>query len=67
MEKPTVFNYQEHVKALERIEELEAKVEKLESDIEYWQEYANQQRIRLRILEGDKKNEGEIYRIGRSR
>lgn len=62
-----MFNYQEHVKALERIEELEAKVEKLEADIEYWQEYANQQRIRLRILEGDKKNEGEIYRIGRSR
>lgn len=67
MEKPLAFNYQEYVKALERIEKLEAKVEKLEADIEYWKEYANQQRIRLRILEGDKKNEGEIYRIGRSR
>lgn len=53
MEKPTVFNYQEHVKALERIEELEA-------ELEYWKEVANQQRIRLRILEGDKCNGSEI-------
>ena len=60
MEKPIVFNYQDYVKALERIEELEA-------EIEYWKEVANQQRIRLRILEGDKNNGSQIYRVGRSR
>lgn len=59
-DKPTVFNYQDYVNARSRIEELEA-------EIEYWKEIANQQRIRLRILEEDKKDEGEIYRIGRSR
>lgn len=59
-DKPTVFNYQDYVEALNRINELEA-------ELELWKEIANQQRIRLRILEEDKKDEGEIYRIGRSR
>lgn len=52
-DKPTVFNYQDYVDALDRIKEVEA-------ELEYWKEVANQQRIRLRILEGDKNNESEL-------
>lgn len=47
MAKPTVFNYQDFVAAMERINQLEA-------EAEYWKEVANQQRIKIRILEGDK-------------
>lgn len=67
MEKPTVFNYQDYVNAVAELNELKEDIEKLKAEIEHWKDVANQQRIRLRILEGDKKNEGEIYRIGRSR
>ena len=46
-DKPMVFNYQDYVAALDRIKELEG-------ELEGWKEIANSQRIKIRILEGDK-------------
>lgn len=59
MEKPVAFNYQDFVAALERIKQLEA-------ELEGWKEVCNTQRIRIRILEGDKNNGAEIHNINRS-
>jgi len=50
MTKPITFNYQDYLKALERIKELE-------EEVEHWKDIANTQRIRLRILEADKSPE----------
>ena len=52
-DKPTVFNYQDYVAAVDRIKELEG-------ELEGWKEIANTQRIKIRILEGDKNNESEL-------
>lgn len=52
-DKPTVFNYQDYVAALNRIKELEG-------ELEGWKEIANTQRIKIRILEGEKNNGSEV-------
>lgn len=51
--KPNVFNYQDYVKAQERIKELEAKVEKQMWDVMDLKEQNTNLRIAVRILKAD--------------
>lgn len=51
--KPNVFNYQDYVKAQERIKELEAKVEKQMWDVMDLKEQNTNLRIAVRILKND--------------
>lgn len=51
--KPNVFNYQDYVKAQERIKELEAKVEKQMWDVMDLKEQNTNLRIAVRILKVD--------------
>lgn len=51
--KPNVFNYQDYVKAQERIKELEAKVEKQMWDVMDLKEQNTNLRIAVRILKDD--------------
>ena len=63
MNKPLVFNYQDHAKALERIQELEAKVEKQSWEIMRLKEENTNQKIHIRILDaikGRKRNKKQL-------
>ena len=57
MSKPLVFNYQDYVRATERIEELEKKVEKQSWEIMKLKEENTNLQIHVRILAEDLKAE----------